>query len=74
MIASEVIYEVLTDLQESDPENPVRWSHVKMMVFLTGAMRQIVLMRPDANSVTEPFKLAEDKTKQTIPTDRKSVG
>ena len=34
MIASEVIYEVLTDLQESDPENPVRWSHVKMMVFL----------------------------------------
>lgn len=69
MLASEIIYEVLEDLQEKDVENPVRWSHAKMMKYLTAAMRQVVLMRPDANAVIESYELAEGKTKQSIPAD-----
>lgn len=67
MKASEVIYEALTDLKEGDIENPVRYTHAKMLTWLTAAMRQIVLMRPDANPVVEPMKLTAGQTKQSIP-------
>jgi len=67
MQANEVIYEVLADLNEKDPANPVRYKLESMMKYLTSAMRQIVLMRPDANSETESVELAAGQTKQAIP-------
>lgn len=64
MIASDVLDRcsvILTDTTR------VRWTAAMLMGFLADAMRQTVLLRPDANSTVAVVMLAEGNTKQRIP-------
>jgi hypothetical protein len=44
----------------------VRWPRVDLLTYLNDAQRQIVLHRPDANSVTAPFACV-NSSKQSVP-------
>lgn len=66
MLASEIINPVLKSVHE-DVDNPVRWSIADLCEYLTDAMYQIVLLRPDANAKVEAVELVAGSTKQTLP-------
>jgi hypothetical protein len=66
MKASEIILPVLSSLHESTTA-PVRWTFEDLYEFLTDAMYQIVLLRPDANSDVESVLLTANSTKQHLP-------
>lgn len=50
----------------SDPTH-VRWAEAELVDYINDAQKQIALLRPDANSRNESFKLAPG-SKQIIPT------
>ncbi len=58
-----IIADVARDL--ADP-NKVRWTQDEHISYLNSALRQIVLVRPDANSVVATVQLAPG-TKQAVP-------
>lgn len=63
MLASDIITRASTTLFDT---TGVRWAQPEMLNNITDAMRQIVLLRPDANSITASVQLVTG-TKQAIP-------
>lgn len=57
------VSELLTDTTN------VTWTLDKVQGWLSEAQRQIVLLRPDANSIAEEFTPVAGSTKQSLPTD-----
>ncbi len=70
MQALELVRKVARDLNdyESGHEH-VRWPQADLLEYLTDAMRVVVLLRPDSNSVTVPVLLDTGSTRQAIPAD-----
>ena len=64
MIASDVLKRCSTDLSDT---GRVRWTESMLLEFLSDAMRQTVLVRPDSNSTVAVELLAAGNTKQRIP-------
>lgn len=52
----------------SDPTH-VRWSIEELIDYTNDAQRQIVLLVPDANSVTASFSVLANSSKQSLPTN-----
>jgi hypothetical protein len=63
MLASDIITRVSTTVFDN---TGVRWAQPELLNHVTDAQRQIVLLRPDANSVTASVQLITG-TKQSIP-------
>lgn len=63
LIPTNIIADVARDL--ADP-NKTRWTQDELISYLNSALRQIVLVRPDANSVVSTVQLVAG-TKQAIP-------
>lgn len=66
MIASDILDGVSKTLND---EGRVRWRTDMLLEFLTGAMRQTVLCRPDAYSEFRSVKLVPGSSRQSIPSD-----
>lgn len=66
MKASDILHPVMRSLHES-LTNPVRWSLEDLYGYLTDAMYQIVLVRPDAHSLVKSLLLQAYSTKQALP-------
>ena len=64
MIAADIIDRCSMQLNDSAR---VRWTERMMLDFLTDAMRQTVLNRPDANPAIVVMKLERGKHRQKIP-------
>lgn len=64
MLASEIIRRASTALFDA---TNVRWSQGELVDYINDGQRQIILLRPDANSVTASLKLVAG-SKQSIPT------
>lgn len=70
MLAREIVEKVARDLGDLESGHEyVHWPQADLLGFVSDAQRVVVLLRPDANSVTVPAELAEGSTKQTIPAD-----
>lgn len=70
MKALELVERVARDLNDyEEGRRHVRWSAAELLGYLTDAMRAVVLLRPDAYSVTVPVQLSTGSTKQSIPAD-----
>lgn len=70
MQALELVRKVARDLNDyEEGREHVRWKEDELLEYLTDAMRAVVLLRPDAYSVTVPVLLATGSTKQSIPAD-----
>jgi len=65
MKVSTIINDVAKEL--GDP-SMVTWNRPTLLSLLNQAVRQVILVRPDSNSVTENLVLVAD-TKQDLPTD-----
>ena len=65
MIASDVLDRCSRELNDTAR---VRWTLTDLLGFLTDAMRQTVLLRPDANATVAVVQLTAGNTKQQIPT------
>lgn len=66
MLAGELIAQVVADLHDS---GNVRWEIADLLRFLTDAMCQTVLLRPDAAAVTRSVRLQAGNSLQSIPGD-----
>jgi len=66
MVASDVLNRVSAVLNDA---SRARWKAPMLLEFLTDAMRQAVLLRPDANSTVAVIELRAGDTKQHIPTN-----
>jgi len=66
MIASDILDRCSAVL--GDPSR-VRWTASDLLSYLTDAMRQTVLIRPDANAVVATVQLTAANTRQAIPSD-----
>jgi len=64
MIASDVLNRCSAILNDTAR---ARWNAAMLLEFLADAMRQTVLLRPDANSTVAVTMLAAGNTKQRIP-------
>lgn len=70
MLARELVEKVAKDLNDfEEGREHVRWALDDLLGYLADAMRAVVLLRPDANSVTVPVPLTTGSTKQSIPSD-----
>lgn len=63
MLASDLIDRAGWQLQDRDH---VRWTENELIAYINDAQKQVVLMRPDANSITESVPLAAG-TRQALP-------
>ena len=64
MIASDILDRVSMQLND---QGRVRWTLPMLLNYLTDAMRQTVLVRPDANARAHVVKLTPGSTRQRIP-------
>ncbi|TVM35607.1 DUF6682 family protein [Oceanidesulfovibrio marinus] len=64
LLASDILDDVSREL--NDPGR-VRWTLAGLFGFLTAAMRQTVLLRPDAYAAVEVMLLTPGTTRQSIP-------
>ncbi len=71
MIAGEAIEDIRKAL--NDPDG-VRFSDDDLLLALTRAQRQVVMIRPDANSYVEYVKLTPHSTKQEVPDQGRFIG
>jgi len=70
MKALELVRKVARDLNDFEPGHEhVRWAEADLLEYLTDAIRVVVLLRADANSVTVPVLLSIGSTRQTVPAD-----
>lgn len=70
MQALELVRKVARDLNDyEEGHEHARWKADALLGYLDDAMRAVVLLRPDAYSVTVPVLLATGSTKQSIPAD-----
>lgn len=67
MIASDILDRVSMQLND---QGRVRWTLPMLLNYLTDAMRQTVLARPDANARAHVVKLTPGSTRQRIPEAR----
>lgn len=68
MKASELVIKVARDLNDYETGHEhTRWSVDVLLGYLSDAMCAVVLLRPDAYSVTTPVLLAAGSTKQSLP-------
>ena len=66
LLASDILDTVSGELHD---QNRIRWTLARLFDFLTDAMRQTVLIRPDAYSAVEVMHLTPGNTRQSIPAD-----
>lgn len=64
MRASDILDRVSTQLNDAER---VRWSEYMLLQYLTDAMRQTVLQRPDASATVMVMELEAGKQRQRIP-------
>ena len=64
MIASDVLDRCSAELNDT---GRVRWTEAMLLGYLSDAMRQTVLLRPDANATVATVQLTAGNTKQSIP-------
>jgi hypothetical protein len=64
MLASDVLNRVSSILHDT---GRVRWTAAMLLEYLTDAMRQTVLIRPDSNSTIAIVQLTSGDTRQQIP-------
>ncbi|WP_432736474.1 DUF6682 family protein [Maridesulfovibrio sp. FT414] len=68
-------FELIADIRRTlhDPEG-LRWSDGDLLDHLTMAQRQVVMLRPDSNSVIERVELAAGSTRQDVPDQGRFIG
>lgn len=72
-MATILVSEVLADItNELNDPNYTTWTEAQLIGYINDAMRQLVLVRPDANSIVEAITLVPG-TKQTVPTTRRRL-
>ncbi|MBI9110321.1 DUF6682 family protein [Maridesulfovibrio ferrireducens] len=71
MIAGEAVSDIRIALHDPDG---VRFSDDVLLLHLTRAQRQVVMIRPDANSYVECVKLTAQSTKQEVPDQGRFIG
>ena len=70
VLASDIIVQVAGDLRDT---GFVRWTKADHYQYITAAKRTLVMIRPDAFSVTVPFCLIPFSTRQQLPSNGVSV-
>ncbi|WP_031484420.1 phage adaptor protein [Maridesulfovibrio frigidus] len=71
MIAGEAVRDIRIALHDPDC---VRFSDDVLLLHLTRAQRQVVMIRPDSNSCVERVKLEANSTKQEVPDQGRFIG
>lgn len=64
ILVKDVFRRVSTTLQDT---TKVRWTNEELLDWLNDAQLEIVLQRPDAKVVNQPFPCAANSTKQALP-------